>query len=300
MTKKRLATRLSKLATDLTKPQWIAVTTLVNLASGVGVAVLLRCLWNTGNVPSRVGYILVIVVMLGAAATVTGGLSSVREAQFPVHPEVVLAMIRSVDSALVSENALLAKQPPVPDRQTRRDLSLQAVKLYLSQFQTVLAEQWSTLRFGETSNVEVVLMKRASDGEVTVACWATRKPMSLQRRMDNPKFYEDTEAARLYREFIDRRLRAPIHLIPDISKYPNYDHLGRDDTLRTNSTALFPIYDIDANFYGFVAVTARNRVGMFNTSDHDFWSATWKMWEPHLVRHISSYEKDGTVIEEAR
>jgi hypothetical protein len=300
MTTKRLATRVTKLVTDLSRPQWIAITTLVNLASGVGVAVLLRCLWNTGTVSSRIGYLVVIAVLLGVAAAATGGLSSVREAQFPIHPEVVLAMIRSVDHALVNENALFAKQPSEADLSTRRDTSLQAVKLYLSQFQSVLAEQWSTLRFGEISNVEVVLMKRASDDEVTVACWASRKPMSLQRRIDNPQFYENTEAAKLYREYIDRRLRAPIHLIPDISNYPNYDHLGRDDSLRTNSTALFPIYDIDTNFYGFVAVTARNRVGMFKTSDHEFWSATWKMWEPHLVRHISSYEKTGNVIEEAR
>jgi hypothetical protein len=143
-------------------------------------------------------------------------------------------------------------------------------------------------------------MKRARDGEVTVACWANRRPMSLQRRIANPKFYENTEAAKLYREYVDRRVRAPIHLIPDISKYPNYDHLGREATLRTNSTALFPIYDRDANFYGFVAVTARNRVNMFKDSDRDFWTDTWKMWEPHLVRHIASYERYGDVIEEAR
>lgn len=300
MTTKRLATRLTKLATDLSRPKWVALTTLVNLASGVGVAILIRCIFNTGTVSSRVLYVLVIVSVLVAAAAATGGLSSVREAQFPVHPEVVRAMIRSVEAALIQENVLFAKVPIEADTRTRQDMSLQAVKLYLSQFQSVLAEQWSTLRFGEVSNVEVVLMKRASDGEVTVACWASRKPMSLQRRIDNPQFYENTEAAKLYREHVDRRLRAPIHLIPDISQYANYDHLGRDDSLRTNSTALFPIYDTDADFYGFVAVTARNRINMFKASDRDFWAAAWSMWEPHFVRHISAYEKNGDVIEEAR
>lgn len=291
---------ISRLAAKLSKRQWIVLTTLVNLSSGVGVAVLLRCLWNTGNLSSQVLYMLAVLVLLAAVAWFTGTLSSFREAQFPVHPEVVLAMIRSVDSALIEENALYSKLPHNADTAIQLNMALQATKLYLSRFQSVLAEQWSTLQFGETSSVEVVLMKRGNDGEVTVACWASKKPMSLQRRVENPKFYENTEAAKLYREYVDLRLRAPILLIPDISKYPNYDHLGREATLRPNSTALFPIYDSDANFYGFVAVTARNRVNMFSDADRDFWEATWKMWEPHLVRHIFGYERHGDVIDEAR
>jgi hypothetical protein len=260
----------------------------------------MRCLFNTGTPSSRVLYAVVIVALLGAAAAATGGLTSVREAKFPDHPEVALAMIRAIETALTDENAMNLKSPAEPDEAIAREMSLQATKLYLSRFQAVLAEQWSTLRFGETSNVEVVLMKRASDGEVTVASWATRKPMSLQRRIDDPKFYANTEAAKLYRSHVDLGLRAPIHLIPDISEYPNYDHLGRDATLRTNSTALFPIYDSDSNFYGFAAVTARNRVNMFRESDRDFWTEAWKMWEPHLVRNISNYERRGYFLEEAR
>ena len=79
-------------------------------------------------------------------------------------------------------------------------------------------------------------------------------------------------------------------IIADVSKDPTYDHFGRDPALRTNSTALLPLYDSDSHLHGFVAITARQRVNLFRDEDRGFWEEVWRMWEPNLLRHVLTLE----------
>ena len=48
--------------------------------------------------------------------------------------------------------------------------------------------------------------------------------------------------------------------------------------LRTNSTALFPLYDSSSTCWGSRSRTARNRVDMFSDSDRRFWDGVWDLW----------------------
>jgi hypothetical protein len=179
-----------------------------------------------------------------------------------------------------------------------RTRALMGIKLYLRALEDVLSHSWSEERFGATTELEAVIMNKAQDGYVTVGAWAHNRPRSLNLRAQNPAFYDKTEAAKLYRKFDDVGVRAPIHIIPDISRSPNYDHFGRDPSIRTNSTALFPIYDRQSRLHGFVAVTARNRVGLFDDRDRAFWKEVWSLWEPHFVRNVVAFESTGQALDE--
>ncbi|TLF69164.1 hypothetical protein FEK33_02235 [Nocardia asteroides NBRC 15531] len=290
---------LDRIALGATKREWIIATSIVNVLSVVLTTVLVALVKNADTTAVKISFSLVAVALIVGIATLNASATTIREAQFPKHSAAVLEMIRSVNKALGDENEIRSRLGVTATDAEWQESYLRRVKLYLTFFQHVLADQWSQRRFGENTSVEVVLMKRAGDGKLTVACWATKRPLSLQQRASNRTFYENTEAAKLYRNYVDLGKRAPILLIPDISKYPDYDHFGRDATYRTNSTALFPIYDLNSEFYGFVAVTARNRINMFAEVDRDFWNEAWSVWEPHFVRTIGDYQMRGSLIDEA-
>ena len=259
------------------RTSWAATTALTNLLSVVLTTVLVTFAMTSTSTIKQWASGLAAVIVLGLLTWLSTVVTAIRDARFPKYAPMVLEMIRVVSEANVRENEIIQN-----DTQSGPAI----LRNYLNAFQTVLGTQWSDKRFGDSTHVEVVLMNRAPDGQVTVAAWALRKPLSLARREANSEFYKDTEAAKLYHSHIDRHLRAPILLIRDISKHKDYDHFGRDISLRTNSTALFPVYDAESNFYGFVAVTARNRLDMFSNDDQDFWEESWNLWEPHFVRAI--------------
>ncbi len=172
------------------------------------------------------------------------------------------------------------------------------IKLYLRALEDVLSHAWSEQRFGSATELEVVLMNKADDGHVTVGAWAHKRPRSLDQRDGNVAFYDRTEAAGLYRKYDDAGLRAPIHIIADVSKHRDYDHFGRDPRIRTNSTVLFPIYDTNSQLFGFIAITARNRADLFEDPDREFWTEVWNLWEQHFVRNIRLYESVGGTLNE--
>ncbi|MFI6663045.1 hypothetical protein ACIBL8_47080 [Streptomyces sp. NPDC050523] len=292
--------RLKRFALEASLARWVFATAAANTLTAVLGTAIVTLLLADKSTPRRIIYGLVGVMILLASAWLLGSATKIREAEFPKNADIVLGMIRAISKASRRENewrVALRSQVTAEDR--RRTL-IRALKTYMAELEEVLSKSWSTRRFGETTPVEVVLMKKASDGQVTVASWATTRPTSLDQRVGKPEFYNGTEAARLYRKYVDRGTRSPILLISDISKYEDYDHFGRDPSLRTNSTALFPLYDSDSHCHGFVAVTARNRAGMFRVEDRPFWDEVWTLWEPNLVRCVVDFEATGEVLDEEK
>lgn len=289
---------LEKFAQGASAPLWAAASALANLLAITLTTVVVTLLVADPDTTHRVLYGLLGVAMIGLTAWLTAVATRVREAQFPKHPSVVLDMLRALSAAGRRENELRRELQNQPSASKRRATALLSLKTYLAALEGVLSDAWSRDVFGAATPVEVVLMKRAADGEVTVACWATSRPTSLDQRRTKPAFYTDTEAAKLYRKYVDKSVRSPILLIPDISKYESYDHFGRDPRLRTNSTALFPLYDMNSACHGFVAATARNQAGMFREDDREFWNEAWRLWETDLLRCIVDYEATGQLLDE--
>ena len=287
-----------KLALESSPTHWATATATANLLTIVASTVMVTLLVLDKNWWHRVGYAVLTLLLVGLSAWLIARATQIREARFPKNAPVVLEMLRVLASTAKRENDLRSALKAGVDANQRRRVAIHSLKIYLSAIEDILSNAWSTKVFGQATPVEVVLMKRAADNEVTVACWANTRPTSLDQRSGRPTFYANTEAAKLYRKHVDNNVRSPILLISDISKYDDYDHFGRDATLRTNSTALFPLYDITSVCHGFVAITARNRAGMFSPDDRDFWDEVWRMWEPNLVRCIADFEATGQLLDE--
>jgi hypothetical protein len=289
---------MRRFATEASLGRWIFATATANLLAVLLTTIFVSILLADHKWMHRLGYSLAAAALLGSSAALTAVGTRIRETRFPKHATVVLSMMRAISSTARRENELRASLTNDPDGIERRRMPLSALKMYMTEMEEVISDSWSTHRFGETTPVEVVLMKKAADGEITVASWATTRPTSLDQRKLRPDFYNGTEAAKLYRRFVERGTRSPILLISDISTYKDYDHFGRDPSLRSNSTALFPIYDSHSKCHGFIAVTARNRAGLFREEDRGFWIDAWRLWEPHIVRCIVDFEATGQVLDE--
>ncbi len=262
--------------------RWLVFQAIQNLTNVVLTTVLVTSAISADKAWSKVLFWVLAAAAVLLLSALAGKLGKIREATFPDHPQMVLSMTRAVADAMTDENKLAqpnSLRERVADARKRIDI-------YLKAFRRVIAETWSIEQYGQTTEVDVVIMTRAEDGYVTVGAWAGDKPLSLASRLENPRYYENTEAAKLFRQYVDNRKRAPILIIPDVSKYSDYDHFGRDASLWTKSTILLPLYDNESSSHGFVAVTARKRTGLFREEERGFWQEAWRLWEPQLIRQI--------------
>lgn len=123
------------------------------------------------------------------------------------------------------------------------------------------------------------MTKSFKDDCVTVGRWAIRKPHSLSDRGTNPRLYEETEAARLYR--MDAAgTRVSLKIIPDTeAPESGYYFVSDNEQGRIRSTVLKPIYSAESALLGFVVAHA-NRKDVFVENDADFWD---ELLEPIAV-----------------
>lgn len=277
---------------------WAAITAATNILTVFLTTILVTLLVQTGSASTRFVYIGAALFIVVVSAGLLAAATSLREARFPQNPEIILKMLRAISAALAEENSEVAKLDAEQPADVRRSAAMRNVKVFLRAFEDVLSHSWSELRFGGTTELEAVIMNKGPDGYVTVGVWTRKRPRSLDKREVNPQFYDRTEAAKLYRRYDDAGVRAPIHIIPDVSKHVDYDHFGRDPSIRTNSTILFPLYSTESRLFGFVAITARNRAGLFDESDRRFWNEVWSLWEQHIVRNILLFESAGGTLSE--
>lgn len=294
-----MANHLSRAVQTASLRQWTVVTTALMLTSAVITSAPVAIVITATSWEARSVGIGLALFLAAAGAWLSGYLAQIRDSRFPDHPDALLKILDGLKFASDKENELRLTSKYETAKQ-RRECSIQSLKVYLFEFEKALSSSWSEERFGEATPVEVVFMTRGDDGHVTVAAWTTKRPTSLERRSTQPDFYEQTEAAKRYREYVDVSRRAPILLIGDISSYSGYDHFGRDPVLHTNSTALFPLYDSSSTCWGFVAATARNRVGMFNDEDRRFWDGVWDLWSGPIVRCIFEHKATGSSVDEGR
>jgi len=272
--------------------RWLAFQAVQNLVNVVLTTVFVTLALSAKSGLNQFVFWALSIIAVILLVVLAGLSSKLREAIFPENPRMVLSMIRAVADAMIDDN-----KHPQPTIKPESTAGIQErICIYLRAFRNVIAQSWSIDRYGETTNMDVVIMTRAEDGFVTIGAWAGVKPVSLSSRIKNPQYYENTEAAKLYRQYIDNGTRAPILIIPNVSECHGYDHFGRDSLIRTKSTMLLPLYDSTSFLHGFVAVTTSKRENIFREEDRGFWQETWRLWEPQLVRHLLVLKKLGTRI----
>jgi GAF domain-containing protein len=205
----------------------------------------------------------------------------VRDRVFPKHPSTVLALQRELSDALTAENQLIA------DRRgrTKKERHAEGMAIFMRAVQRAISQQWTELRFGSATQTEVVLMtKSLRDGEMTCASWAVRRPYSLASRETDPTVYNETEAARMYRQAREQRVGSRV--IADTAEPGStYEFINESESERIRSTALHPVYDPESELIG-VLVAHTNRPNVFRSEDLDFWTALLRLVEPHIARRI--------------
>lgn len=124
---------------------------------------------------------------------------------------------------------------------------------------------------GQRTSFEATFMTRdASDHEVTVSAWANRQgrmPDSLRARLHNPKVYERSVTADIYRSVSSERAAARI--IEDTSKEP-YEELYAGQKDRIKSSIVYPIMSTASELLGTLVVHC-DEVAFFSRADSKYW-----------------------------
>jgi GAF domain-containing protein len=193
----------------------------------------------------------------------------------------VLALQRELGDALAAENQLIEKHVG----RTKKQRHAEGMAAFMRAVQRAISQQWSEARFGSSTQTEVVLMtKSLRDNQMTCASWAVRRPYSLAAREDDPTVYNETEAARMYRNA--EQARVGTRLIADTAApRSDYEFLNQSESERIRSTVLHPVYDPNSELIG-VIVAHTNRPNVFRPEDTDFWTALLRLVEPHIARRI--------------
>jgi hypothetical protein len=276
----RLA-RLRSWFEGLSGGSWILVQSVLAVAAVAAGDVIVNLLSQDQSWTTRI--LLVATLVIGAIVYfwISLAASRVRDRVFPKHPATVLALQRELDDALASENQLLDDG----GGRTRRQKHVEGVAIFMRAVQRALTQQWSEPRFGSGTQTEVVLMlKSLRDNAMTCGAWAVRKPYSLGQRENDPTVYDETEAARMYRAAESGRVGT--RLIADTGqRESHYVFLNKTENDRIRSTVLHPVYDPRSELVG-VIVAHTNRPNVFRPEDSDFWTALFRLVEPHVARRI--------------
>lgn len=274
---------IRRLAT-LSKPWWVFCQSALSLLAVLVTTVLVTLLIAARTSVGRVLLGAVALIVVGIHAWITATVDLARDERFPLHPSLVLNMIRASSKAVSQDS-----QRPLAagaSSSVRTSHAIAGIELYLKAIEDTVAKGWSEGQFGDDARVEAVLMTRACDGYVTAAAWGHVRPRSLNGRKANAQIYEGTEAAKLYQRFDDAHARAPVWILSDTLNDSSYDHLQRESAMRTKSTVLLPLYDLSSRLHGFVAITQRGRGQAFRSGDEGFWKEVWQLWEPSIMRHV--------------
>jgi GAF domain-containing protein len=260
---------------------WIVLQSVLALVAVAGADLIINALSKHHTWEARVA--LAVVLVVGAAAYFWVALvaARVRDRVFPKHPSSVLALQRELGEALASENQLIAEHRG----RTKKQRHAEGMAIFMRAVQRAISQEWSEARFGSATQTEVVLMtKSLRDDQMTCASWAVRRPYSLADRENDPTVFNETEAARMYRE-ADRG-RVGTQLIADtLRPGSDYEFLNQTESERIRSTVLHPVYDPNSELIG-VIVAHTNRPNVFRPDDKDFWTALLRLVEPHVARRI--------------
>lgn len=222
---------------------------------------------------------------------VLAALTWVREARFPDHPELVLDLREAM---LVARRELSSKE--VEDLAAGRGVDAKPsigllLKALHSEVERHLSDRW----FGDGAEFEAVFMTRSlEDGKVLPAAWAVRTPRSLHELEADPDRYEQTEAARSYREDDDGD-RVPTRVIEDTGgEKLDYDFVSNNEKGRIRSTVLKPCYSGASRLLGFIVIHS-NRRNAFKADETLFWDA---LLDP-LAAEVAHYGLHAEAIRDA-
>jgi GAF domain-containing protein len=138
---------------------------------------------------------------------------------------------------------------------------------------------------GESAvSFEATFMTRSyCDGFITIPAYANRDaraPVSLQQRQSNPRLYEQTVCAQIYRQ------QSPVPCyVEDTEKDPGYNSLYEGQKRRIRSCVVYPVRDARNRLLGTLVVHC-DKPGFFSVADERYWNALLELFSKRLA-----YEK---------
>lgn len=134
-------------------------------------------------------------------------------------------------------------------------------------FDTLVSHYGQSDRIDEKIHFEVTFMTRSyRDDEITIAAWANnegRKPPSMQVRASNPKAYENTVTAEVY-----RTPQPDMRIVEDTST--GYAELYPRQKNRIKSSVVCPVLSADFDLLGTLVLHC-DRSQFFTEAERKFW-----------------------------
>jgi GAF domain-containing protein len=272
--------RLRSWLEGLNAVAWVLLQSVLAVVAVAGAQIVITELARPHKWGARLGLGSLLIIGAVIYFWLILAASRVRDRVFPKHPALVLALQRELDRAFATENHLFVERG-----RSKKQRHVDAMASFMRAVQRAISDQWAEARFGTATQTEVVLMtKSLRDHALTCASWAVRQPFSLARREHDQTVYAHTEAARMYEAA--ERGRLGTRVISDTSAPEiHYEFLNTSETERIRSTALHPVYDDQSQLIG-VVVAHTNRPKVLKNEDLDFWSAFFRLVEPHVARRI--------------
>ncbi|HEY5941649.1 MAG TPA: hypothetical protein VIT89_02155 [Solirubrobacterales bacterium] len=148
---------------------------------------------------------------------------------------------------------------------------MRAIDGLVSSVYTVLSAHYGQAeRLEDRIDFEVTYMTKSfADDEITIGAWANRdgrKPTSMNERRSNPRVYEQTVTAAVYRS-----QQPSMRIIEDTSDpKSNYEELYSGQKERIRSSVVSPVFSADFELLGTLVLHC-DRQRFFKVEDRKFW-----------------------------
>lgn len=195
--------------------------------------------------------------------------------------EIILLAYTKCDKIITDETNAYDKEKPIGE---------QIIGKPLRKIQQIVSAAYETLDdfYGKSVNpndrvkFEATFMTKSYiDKEITIPAFQNkenRAPISLQQRKDNPKVYDNTITARVYRE-----PRPSIHIIEDTSDPKSeYQELYPSQQRRIQSTVVFPVLSNENLLLGTLVIHC-DKKGFFKIDKMKFLSELLEIFAKRLA-----------------
>ena len=123
------------------------------------------------------------------------------------------------------------------------------------------------------------MTKSYCDGEITIPCSANkenRMPVSMLHRGNNPKIFEKTETAKIYK--MDRPVMV---LVEDTLKASEYIETYSNQKARIQSSVILPVLSHENVMLGALVVHC-DKAGFFKNEMYNFWNELLEMFSVEI------------------
>ena len=201
--------------------------------------------------------------------------------------------------ATVEEAQAFSRQMflPTAERRLVPHTAEESIRLLVNGVYNTLEAHYSEASIpGESISFESTFMTRSlEDGEITVYAWANREgrmPASLRERARNPRIYERSVTADIYRSAVSER---PVARLIEDTRAPgeSYEELYPGQKTRILCSIVYPVMSPSSDLLGTLVVHC-NRARFFRHEDFGYWTELLETFAARIA--LEKLRLDNTVV----